>query len=120
MNKLNLALRLLLELIALFIFGYWGWHQDIGIFRFGLAVVGPVLFAAIWYTFNVRDDPSRSGEAPVPVPGALRLSLELILFALAAVAAYTTISKLIGLLLGTIVLLHYLFSYKRVVWMLKN
>jgi hypothetical protein len=56
----------------------------------------------------------------VPVPGALRLSLELILFALAAVAAYTTISKLIGLLLGTIVLLHYLFSYKRVVWMLKN
>ena len=118
MNALNLGLRFLLELAALFIVGYWGWHQDIGAFRFILAVIGPLLFAAVWYTFNVKDDPSRSGKAPVP--GVVRLIIEVILFTLASIAAYGSMSELAGTIFASAVLVHYVASYKRISWMLRN
>ena len=81
MNMMNLGFRFLLELAALFTVGYWGWHQEIGGFRFILGIVGPALFAVVWYTFNIKDDPSRLGRVPIPVPGvvsSLELSLALL------------------------------------------
>lgn len=36
------------------------------------------MLAVLWGTFAVKDDPSRSGKAPVPVPGVIRLLLELV------------------------------------------
>ena len=120
MNMLNAGLRFLLELAALFAVGYWGWHQEIGGFRFLLALAAPVLFAAIWYTFNVKNDPSRSGKAPVPVPGVVRLAIELALFALATAAAYSSMSELIGIIYGLVLLAHYGFSYRRIAWMMRN
>jgi hypothetical protein len=120
MNIINAGLRFLLELAALFAVGYWSWHLDIGAVRFILVVVGPVLFAAIWYTFNVRNDPSRSGKAPVPVPGFVRLSIELFLFALAVIAAFSSMSALIGIIFGLALLFHYVTSYKRFAWMVRN
>jgi hypothetical protein len=120
MNTLNLGFRFLLELAALFTVGYWGWHRDIGAFRFVLGIVGPCLFAAVWYTFNTKDDPSRSGKAPVPVPGIVRLVLEIVLFVMATIGAYSSISKLTGIIFGSAVLIHYIASYKRISWMLRN
>jgi hypothetical protein len=120
MNVLNLALRFLLELAALFIVGYWGWHQNIGAFRFILAIIGPLLFASVWYTFNVKDDPSRSGKAPVPMPGLARLIIEIVLFTLASIAAYSSMSELAGIIFASVVLIHYVASYKRISWMLRN
>ncbi len=120
MNLLNAGLRFLLELAALFAVGYWGWHQDIGAFRFILGVAAPILFAAVWYTFNVKDDPSRSGKAPVPVPGLARLIIELVLFTLASIAAYSSISELAGIIFASVVVIHYVASYKRIYWMLRN
>ncbi len=120
MNMLNAGLRFLLELAALFTVGYWAWHQDFGAIRFILAIVGPVLFAAIWYTFNVKNDPSRSGKAPVPVPGLARLAIELVLFALAVIAAFGSMSNLIGVVFAVALLIHYVASYKRIAWMARN
>ena len=120
MNMFNAGLRFLLELAALFAVAYWGWHQDLGAFRFVLAVVGPILFAVVWYTFNVKNDPSRSGKAPVPVPGFVRLAIELVLFALAVIAAFSSMSALIGIIFGLALLFHYVTSYKRIGWMARN
>ena len=120
MNAINLGLRFLLELAALFILGCWGWHQDIGAFRFILAVIGPLLFAAVWFTFNVKNDPSRSGKAPVPVPRLARLIIELFLFTLASIAAFSSMSELAGIIFASAVLIHYIASYKRISWMLRN
>ena len=120
MDILNAGLRFLLELAALFAVGYWGWHLDIGALRFIVAVAGPVSFAAIWYTFNVKNDPSRSGKAPVPVPGIVRLGIELFLFAVAVAAAFASMSSLIGVIFGLALLASYAASYKRIVWMTRN
>jgi hypothetical protein len=76
-NPINLALRFILEIAALFALGYWGWTQHDGVWRFVWGIGLVILAAVIWGTFAVPDDPSRSGNAPVPVPGALRLVIEL-------------------------------------------
>jgi len=120
MNVLNAGLRFLLELAALFAVGYWSWHQDVGAFRIVLAVAGPILFAAVWYTFNVKNDPGRSGKAPVPVAGAVRLLIELILFGFAVFAVAESLSQLAGIVFGLILLAHYVAAYRRIAWMLRN
>ncbi len=120
MNTLNLGLRFLLELCGLFAIGYWGWRQDVGAFRFVLCLVGPIIFGIAWFTFNVKNDPSRSGKAPIPVPGAVRLALELFLFGVAVTAAYGSMSPIIGIVFGTVVFIHYVASYRRVIWMLQR
>jgi hypothetical protein len=120
MITLNSAFKFLIELGALFLVGYWGWHQDIGALRFVLGVLCPVVFAAIWYTFNVRGDPGRSGKAPVQVPGFVRLIIELTLFAMATLAAFAAINAAVGAIFGLAVLIHYVAAYKRISWMLRN
>ena len=87
-NPINLAFRFILELAALIIFGLWGWNLGTGILRYVLTLGIPILAAAAWGTFAVLDDPSRSGKAPVPVPGIIRLLLELAFFALATWALF--------------------------------
>ena len=117
-HPLNLALRFLLELAALLAIGYWGFSQHSGVWRFIFGIGGPVLAAALWGTFAVPDDPSRSGEAPVPVPGVLRLVLELALFGFAAWALYDAGSPALGLILVGITVVHYGLSYDRVIWLI--
>jgi hypothetical protein len=77
-HPINLILRFILELAALTGMSIWGWKQSDGWFRFVLAIGIPIIAAAIWGTFAVPDDPSRSGKAPVVVPGLLRLGVELV------------------------------------------
>ena len=74
MHPANLALRFFLEIAALSGFGAMIWHLFSGWWRpFLLAVVLGGLMA-VWGVFAVPDDPSRSGNAPVPIPGLLRLA----------------------------------------------
>ena len=82
-HPLNLALRFLLEIAAMVAIGYWGFSQHTGIWRFLIGFGLPVIAAAIWGTFAVPDDPSRSGRAPVPIPGVLHLVFELSLLGFA-------------------------------------
>lgn len=82
-NPINLVFRFLLELAALFSFGYWGWLIGDNWVRYLFVILAPLFGVLIWGTFAVPDDPIRSGKAPVPVPGWLRLVLELGIFGLA-------------------------------------
>ena len=72
-NPLNFALRFLLEILALVTFGAWAKAQFPGTLGFILMILIPLIATVIWGTFNVKGDPSRSGKAPVPVTGMVRL-----------------------------------------------
>lgn len=118
-NPLNLALRFLLEMAALISLGYWGWTQWEGLTRWMLAIGGPLVAAIVWGTFRVPEDASSSGEAPVPVPGVLRLSLELAFFTTASLALWASGRGVVGILFAVTVLFHYLLSYDRVLWLIR-
>ena len=117
-HPLNLALRFVLEIAALVALGYWGFDQHDGLWRFLSGLGLPLLAAAAWGTFAVSGDRSRSGKAPVPVPGWVRLLLELAFFGLAAWALYGAGKPVLALILAGITLAHYAASYDRVAWLL--
>ena len=105
--------------------GYQGWTRFGGLLheqplRSVLALGGPLLAAGLWYTFAVPDDPSRSGRAPVSVPGVVRLALELAFFALAAWALCHAGNPLLSMILAVEVIIHYVVSYDRIAWLLKQ
>lgn len=118
-NPINLAVRFILEMIALIAIGAWAKRYFPGGLGFVLMIVLPALSAVIWGTFNVKGDPSRSGKAPVPVPGIVRLFIELDLFALGTWALFT-INPMFGWIFGGATLLHYFLSYDRIQWLLKH
>ena len=116
----NLALRFILELCAVLALAYWGWTRSEGLLRFILAFGLPLVVATIWGIFNVPGDPSRSGNAPVPVPGLVRLILEFVIFGVGVLALYGAGLSWAGLIFGIVVVIHYALSYKRVAWLLKQ
>ena len=118
-NPLNLTVRFLLEIIALVALGAWAKSQFPGALGFILMILIPLLAATAWGTFNLKDDPSRSGKAPVPVPGIFRLLLELAFFG-SATWALCSLNPTYGWIFGTVTLVHYLLSYDRIVWLLKR
>jgi len=119
-HPLNLALRFLLELAAWASIGYWGWTRGSGWLRPGLAAALPLLAMALWSAFAVPGDPSRSGKAPVPVPGWVRLALELIEFGLASWALADAWRPGWGIALGIVVVAHYALSSDRIAWLLRQ
>ena len=119
-NPINLAVRFILELAGMVALGWWGWNQGEGILRFLLALGIPFLAAVLWGTFAVPDDPSRSGEARVPVPGIVRLMLELAFFGLATWSLFATGLTTLGWIYGIAVLIHYVISYDRVMWLVRQ
>jgi hypothetical protein len=119
-NPLNLGLRFLLELASLFAFGYWGWTQHDGALRFILVIGIPLLAAAIWGTFRVPADASANGKAPVPIPGWLRLLIEIVFFSSAVWCLLHANAMTAGRLLGGLILFHYIISYDRIGWLLKS
>ena len=119
-HPINLALRFLLELAAIFVFGFWGHSQAGDGTGVLLAVLFPLLFAVLWGVFAVRGDPSRSGKTVVQTPGILRLLLELGLFGLAAWMLLDLDYSLLALILGLTVIIHYIFSFDRITWLLKQ
>ena len=76
-NPINLTVRFLLEIITLASIGAWAKAQFSGAISFIMMILIPLIAAIIWGTFNVKGDPSRSGKAPVPVRGLVRLLIEL-------------------------------------------
>ena len=119
-HPLNLTLRFLLELTALGAMGYWGWTQHEGLVRWLWMIGLPLIAAVLWGTFAVPGDPSRSGQAPVPTPGILRLLLELSVFATAAIALIASHQTFTGWVLAIVTIIHYAISYDRILWLLKN
>ena len=118
-HPLNLALRLLLELAALAALASYGWQLSEGrLMRLLGAAALPLIAATLWGVFAVPDDPSRSGEAPVAVPGWIRLTLEFAIFGAAIWSLHASRAQTWSLAMGALVLAHYGISYDRVRWLL--
>ena len=118
--KLNLALRFLLEVGALISFAAVGWTLGPGWTSWLLAIAFPVGAATIWGTFNVPNDPSRSGGAPIPVPGTVRLLLEAGFFSLALAASVITASPIVTVTFAILIAVHYAFASARIQWLLNQ
>jgi hypothetical protein len=110
LHPVNLAVRFVLEIAALVVIGYWGFRQHTGILQYVL----PLVAAASWGIVAVPGDRARSGDAPVPVPGAVRLLLELFLFALASWAFYDAGNPVLALILAGVTVMHYALSFDRI------
>jgi hypothetical protein len=119
-HRLNLTVRFVLELIALVALGRWGWQIGDGVWRLVLMVTIPLIAAGLWGTSAVPDDPSRSGKALVQVSGATRLAIELGIFALATWAVYQTSAIHWSWTFGIAIILHYLVSYDRILWLIRT
>jgi hypothetical protein len=119
-HPLNLAVRFVLELAALYALGLWGWRHGDGGWRFVIAGVIPLIAAALWGTFTVPGDPSRSGSAPVPVSGLVRLALELGFFASATLALYDLGYTVLTATFSAAIVVHYLLSYDRIRWLISQ
>ena len=118
-HPVNLAIRFLLELAALVAMGLWGRQRSEGVFRFLTALAVPIIAAAVWGTFAVPHDPSRSGSAPVAVSGALRLGIEAMFFAGGVGSLFATGSPTMGSVFAIADVIHYAASYDRVAWLLR-
>jgi hypothetical protein len=105
---------------ALVSMGIWGWQQREDWIRFVLAIGTPVVAAMAWGIFAVRDDPSRSGSAPIPVPGLIRLLIELVFFGISVWMLYHLQYIRLSWILGITVALHYLISYDRIGWLIRH
>jgi len=116
-NPFNLAFRFTLELAALAAMGYWGWKTGESWTRWLLMIGVPLIAAAIWGVFRVDNDP---GRAPVRVPGIFRLALELAYFAFVVWALGDAGATPASWILGIAVFVHYILSYDRVLWLVRN
>ena len=114
-------LRFGLEVASLVALGSWafravgagpkGWLAGLGL---------PAIAAGAWATFAVPGDRSRSGGAPVPVPGPLRFAMELALFAGAAVALWALGHRLALGIFVTALVVHHLVTPARHLWLLRQ
>ncbi len=119
-HPINLMIRFLLEIAAIVAVAIWGWKQGTDWSRFLWAFLLPILLMTIWGVFAVPKDPSRSGNAPIPVAGWLRLLIELGIFCCAAWALYNMGFLYSALVFSIICLLHYIVSYDRILWLMKQ
>jgi hypothetical protein len=118
MHPVNGALRFALELAMLGGIGWWVRSLfDGSVLGWVVGSVAVVTAASMWGVFNVPGDPSRSGRAPVPVPGWARLVLEVSLF-VAGVAAVAAGAPRVGWLLAGGAVLHYAWYWRRLRWLL--
>lgn len=118
-HPVNLAFRLVLEIGAFVAIAIGGYAIGTGVLSWVFAIGLPLAAMAAWGTFNVPGDRSRSGEAPVPVPGLVRLLVEAGVFGVAVIVVwYANPTYAWALLAG--VVLHYALSIDRIKWLLAN
>jgi hypothetical protein len=117
-HPINLGLRFALELIALGALAWWGRTSAPGWAGLLLACLLPLAAATFWGIFRFPEEAGRSGKVPVPVPGWLRLALELAYFTLATWAFRAVGAVGVSLAFATVVILHYATSWNRLVLML--
>jgi hypothetical protein len=111
----NLALRFILELCALAGLSYWGYQTGGGwLVKIVLGLGIPLLAALAWGVFRVPNDP---GRAPVPVPGPLRLLLELVIFGSAIAGLVAAGRPSLAWVFGLAVVINYALLYERLAWL---
>lgn len=118
-HPVNLAFRFVLEIAALVALGLGGYALGDGPTQWVFAALFPLVAVLAWATFNVPGDRSRSGAARVPVPGLVRLLVELDVFAAAVIVVWFA-NPTFSVVLLTFVSIHYLMSIDRIKWLLRN
>jgi hypothetical protein len=83
-------------------------------FFFCLVIVPIVLLVFLVRLRSCRE----ARSAPLPVPGILRLAIELAFFSFATWALFNMGAAMLSALLGVVVALHYVASYDRIQWLL--
>jgi hypothetical protein len=116
----NLGLRFLLELAALLGMGVEGWRLAPPPWHWLAVLALPAAAAVPWGVFNVPGDPSRSGAAPLPVPGIIRLAVEFLVLFGGAVAFALAGYRTAGTVLAVLVVAHYALSWNRIGWLLER
>lgn len=114
----NLILRFFLEIWVLGVVFVAALTVVDGGWRIVVAVAASLVLITMWGVFNVPEDPSRSGRAPVPVPGWARLSIEVFYFGIGAYATYLAGWPALALVFSVVVIVHYVFSARRVRWLI--
>jgi hypothetical protein len=115
----NLALRFGIELGALAGLGLAAWKLTSGPVRLAAVILVPITAAAIWGVFNVLNDPTRSGTAPIKVNGWTRLAIELLILGGGAVAIVYAGRRDIGIVFAVLIAVHYAASNSRVEWLVQ-
>lgn len=118
--KANLGFRLLLEVALLAGIVVASIQNYDGATVWIASVVGVTIAAGLWGVFAVPNDPSRSGNTVVATPGAVRLAIELALFALVAVWLANAESYVFAALLGGGAIVHYAVWPARIRWLLAH
>mgnify|MGYP001153886664 CR=1 FL=1 len=116
-HPLVLLTRFLLELSALGIYAWWGWHQSDGFVRYLTAIGLPIFTATIWGAFRVPGD---QGKGVVPVSGWIRLLVEFLFFGSAIWMLFEEEADRLGWIILIITVLLYLISYERIIWLTKQ
>jgi hypothetical protein len=115
----NLALRFGLEIAAFTGIAMAAWNLSSGNLRWVAVIAVPVVAAIIWGVFNVVDDPSRSGEAPIEVSGWIRLAVELLVLGGGAAAFAITQRPTIAIGLVILIAIQYATSWSRIEWLIQ-
>jgi hypothetical protein len=118
-HPINLGLRFALEIIALGALAWWGRDLAAGWIGLLLACLLPLVAATLWGIFRFPEEAGRSGKVPVPVPGWLRLTLEVAYFGLATWAFRSVGATGLSLAFAGLVILHYAASWNRLALMLR-
>lgn len=116
----NLIGRFLLEVFAYLSMALLGFFLTDSILRWGFAIFIPVTLAIPWTYINVPGDPAREGKALIPVPGIIRLLIELLYFSFGVFASYYVMGEIVAFIFFGLLAVHYLISYDRVLWLLKT
>ena len=118
LQALNIALRFMLELLALVAVGYWGFTLSTPL---GMRILGglglPILLATAWAVFRVPGD---GGEPIVVVTGPVRLLLEAAVFGTALALLVTAGAPRLAAAFALVLLLHYGIDYQRVTNLLRS
>ena len=109
--------RFLVELAALACWAVVGWEVGGDGFGWVLAIAFPVVAASTWATFRVPGDLSAGQGGPIPVPGVVRLVIELDVLVLSAVFAIVVGQVVLGVAILVAVVAHYLLTMRRVRWL---
>lgn len=115
----NLGLRFGLELGALAGLGLAAWKLSSSPVRWAAVLAVPITAAVIWGVFNVVDDPSRSGAAPIEVNGWIRLAIEVLILGGGAAAVAVAGRRDIGIVFAVLIAAHYATSWSRLEWLVQ-
>jgi Protein of unknown function (DUF2568) len=118
MSPWNGALRFSLELASLVGLGRFA-NTAVPVAKPVAALALPCAAAAMWVTWNVPNDPSRGGGAPIPVSGATRLVVEGVVLGGGGLALWQW-NAVAGGIYWSAAAVHYVSYHERIRWLLRQ